>query len=174
MGWKSTSGQNLEQGHTGRWSWQLSANGTLQQQVAAIPDGTYTLSVWVKATGWGGQLVAKGCGGTDSATPIPAGASFTNVKSAPISVSGGQCTVSVSAGSAQLTLDDFCSPTADGACGTLQRVGKEDRSGNREGPMSHPLREEGCSLPSSAPLGFFRAARFSWKVLHAPSPLTSR
>ena len=107
VGWKSTSGQNLEQGHTGRWSWQLSANGTLQQQVAAIPDGTYTLSVWVKATGSGGQLMAKGCGGTDSATPIPAGTSFTNVKSAPIAVSGGQCTVSVSAGSAQLTLDDF-------------------------------------------------------------------
>ena len=41
VGWKSTSGQNLEQGHTGRWSWQLGANGTLQQQVAAIPDGTY-------------------------------------------------------------------------------------------------------------------------------------
>jgi hypothetical protein len=107
VGWKSTGGQNLEQGHTGRWSWQLSANGTLQQQVAAIPDGTYTLSVSVKATGAGGQLAAKGCGGTDSATPIPTGTSFTNVKSAPFVVSGGQCTVSVSAGSAQLTLDDF-------------------------------------------------------------------
>jgi hypothetical protein len=107
VGWKSTSGQNLQQGHTGRWSWQLGANGTLQQQVAAIPDGTYTLSVWVKATGSGGQLMAKGCGGPDSTTPIPAGTSFTNVRSAPIAVSGGQCTVSVSAGSAQLTLDDF-------------------------------------------------------------------
>jgi hypothetical protein len=91
----------------GRWSWQLSANGKLQQQVGAFPDGTYTLSVSVKATGSGGQLMAKGCGGTDSTTPIPAGTSFTNVKSAPIAVSGGQCTVSVSAGSAQLTLDDF-------------------------------------------------------------------
>jgi hypothetical protein len=106
VGWKATGGHNLEQGHTGRWSWQLSANGTLQQQATAIPDGTYTLSVWAKATGSGAQLVAKGCGGTDSTTPIPAGSAWADVKSGPITITGGTCTISVSAGG-DLNVDDF-------------------------------------------------------------------
>jgi hypothetical protein len=106
MGWKSTSGRNLQEGHTGKWSWQLSSNGTLQQQITAIPDGTYTLSVWARATGSGAQLTAKGCGGGDSTTPIPAGNAFANVKSAPIAIQGGNCTVGVSA-SAGVTIDDF-------------------------------------------------------------------
>jgi hypothetical protein len=105
VGWKATNGHNvLSAFHTGRWSWQLSANGTLEQQATAIPNGTYTLSVWAK--GAGGQLMTKGCGGTDSTTPIPASNDFANVKSGPIAVSGGTCTVSVSAG-AQITIDDF-------------------------------------------------------------------
>ena len=108
MGWKATGGNNiLSSFHTGRWSWQLNANGTLEQQATAMPDGSYTLSVWAKATGSGGQLMAKGCGGADSTTPIPAGSDFTNVKSGPITVSGGKCTVSISAGSATMTIDDF-------------------------------------------------------------------
>ena len=108
VGWKATGGHNvLSAFHTGRWSWQLNANGTLEQQATAMPDGTYTVSVWAKATGSGGQLMAKGCGGADSTTPIPVGSDFTNVKSGPITVSGGKCTVSLSAGSATMTIDDF-------------------------------------------------------------------
>ncbi|MEP6654173.1 MAG: family 43 glycosylhydrolase [Myxococcales bacterium] len=107
-GWKGSGGRNLEGGtHTGRWTWQLNANGTLQQQIAAIPAGTYTLSVWAKASAAGGQLMAKGCGGADSTTPIPVATAYANVKSAPIMISGNSCTVSVSAGSAQVTIDDF-------------------------------------------------------------------
>jgi hypothetical protein len=106
VGWKSTSGPNLEQGHTGRWSWQLSSNGTLQQQITAIPDGTYTLSVWARAAGAGAQLTAKGCGGADSTTPIPAGSAFASVESAPIAIQGGNCTVGVVAGGG-VTIDDF-------------------------------------------------------------------
>jgi hypothetical protein len=106
VGWKSTSGKNLEEGHSGRWSWQLSSNGTLQQQITAIPDGTYTLSVWARATGSGAQLTAKGCGAADSTTPIPASTAFANIKSAPIAITGGKCTIGVSAGGG-VTLDDF-------------------------------------------------------------------
>jgi hypothetical protein len=106
VGWKSTSGRNLEEGHTGRWSWQLSSNGTLTQQITTIPDGTYTLSVWARATGSGAQLTAKACGDADSTTPIPAGSAFANVKSAPIAIKGGNCTVAVSAGGG-VTIDDF-------------------------------------------------------------------
>ena len=51
--------------------------------------------------------MAKGCGGADSTTPIPAGTTYANVKSAPIMISGAIATVSVSAGSAQVTVDDF-------------------------------------------------------------------
>jgi hypothetical protein len=106
IGWKSTNGRNLEEVHTGRWSWQLSSNGTLQQQITAIPDGTYTLSVWARAAGSGAHLTAKGCGGPDSTTPIPAGSAFASVKSLPIAVKGGNCTVGVSAGGG-VTIDDF-------------------------------------------------------------------
>jgi hypothetical protein len=106
VGWKSTSGKNLEEGHGGRWSWQLSSNGTLQQQIMAIPDGTYTLSAWARATGAGAQLTTKECGGADSTTPIPASSAFANVKSAPIAVTGGKCTVGVSGGGG-VTIDDF-------------------------------------------------------------------
>jgi len=106
-GWKSTNGSNVQSGHTGRWSWQLAANGSLEQEVAAIPDGTYKLSVWVKASGTGAQLYAKGCGGTDATMPIASGSSFANATLSGIAVGGGQCTVGVTAGNGQVTVDDF-------------------------------------------------------------------
>jgi glycosyl hydrolase family 43 len=106
-GWTSTGGSNVKGGHTGNWSWQLAANGSLQQKVSGIPAGTYKLSVWAKATGSGAQLYTKGCGGTDEMTSIASGGSFTNVTLSGVSVSSAQCTVGVTAGSAQVTLDDF-------------------------------------------------------------------
>ena len=106
-GWKATGGSNVSGGHTGHWSWQIAGNGSLQQQIAAIPDGTYTLSVWAKASGTGAQLYAKNCGGTDVTTAIASAAAFTKVTSTVIAVSGGQCTVGITAGAAQVTVDDF-------------------------------------------------------------------
>ena len=40
----------------------LAAHGHVQPEpdVASLPNGTYTLSVWVKASAAGGQLVARG------------------------------------------------------------------------------------------------------------------
>jgi hypothetical protein len=106
-GWKSTNGTNVQSGHTGRWSWQLAANGSLEQRVTVIPDGTYKLSVWVKTSAAGAQLYAKGCGATDTTMPIASGSSFANVVLSGIAVSGGQCTVGVTAGGGQATVDDF-------------------------------------------------------------------
>jgi hypothetical protein len=106
-GWTATNGSNVSGGHTGRWSWQLAANGNLQQQIAAIPDGTYTLSVWAKASGTGAQLYAKNCGGADVTTAIASATAFAKVTSTSIVVSGGQCTVGITAGTAQVTVDDF-------------------------------------------------------------------
>lgn len=88
-------------------SWQIGGNGSLQQQIAAIPDGTYTLSVWAKVSGTGAQLYAKNCGGTDVTTAIASASAFTKVTSTVIAVSGGQCTVGITAGAAQVTVDDF-------------------------------------------------------------------
>ena len=106
-GWKSTNGSNLESGHTGRWSWQLSSNGSLEQQISAIPAGSYDLSVWAKSSGSGAQLYAKGCGGMDATVSISSSASFANVTLRGIAVSGAACTVGVTNGSVQLTVDDF-------------------------------------------------------------------
>ncbi|HEY5088321.1 MAG TPA: family 43 glycosylhydrolase [Polyangia bacterium] len=106
VGWKATGGSNVSGGHTGRWSMQVAGNGSLQQQIAAIPDGTYTLSVWAKASGTGAQLYAN-CGGTDVTTAIASAAAFTKVTSTVIAVSGGQCTIGITAGAAQVTVDDF-------------------------------------------------------------------
>jgi len=106
-GWKSTGGANVKGGHTGNWSWQVGANGTLQQQISGIPDGTYKLSVWAKASGSGAQLYTKGCGGTDATTAIGSAGSFTSVTLSGVAVSGGQCTVGINAGAAQVTVDDF-------------------------------------------------------------------
>jgi hypothetical protein len=104
--WKATNGSNVESGHTGRWSWQLTANGSLEQRIAAIPEGRYKLSVWAKTGGTSGQLYAKGCG-TDAMMPISGSTSFANVTLSGVAVSGGQCTVGVTAGSGELTVDDF-------------------------------------------------------------------
>ena len=106
-GWKSTNGSNVESGHTGRWSWQVAANGGLEQRITAIPDGTYRISVWVKASGTGAQLYAKGCGGTDTMMLIASGSSFANVALSGVTVSGGQCTVGITAAGSQVTVDDF-------------------------------------------------------------------
>src|SRR5262249_42473070 len=78
-GWSSTNGSNVQSGHTGRWSWQLAANGRLEQQISAIPGGSYQLSVWVKASSSGAQLYAKGCGSTDAMVPLASSTSFANV-----------------------------------------------------------------------------------------------
>ena len=106
-GWKSTSGTNVQGGHTGRWSWQLGANGTLEQRVASLPAGTYTLSVWVKGGGTGGTLYTKGCGGTDANMSLGSGTAFHNVSLPGVTGGEAACTIGVNAGSAQATVDDF-------------------------------------------------------------------
>ena len=104
-GWTTTSGTNAKGGHTGNWAWQVS--GSLDQQIASLPSGTYTLSAWVKSSGTGGQLYAKGFGGTDKTTAIGSGTSWTNLSITGIAVSNGTCDVGVSSTGATVTVDDF-------------------------------------------------------------------
>jgi hypothetical protein len=108
---------NVSGGHTGNWSWQLTDTAayqaTLNQAVANLPNGTYTLSVWAKSTG--GQttanLYAKGYGGSEKdASLTKAMSGFTQVSLTGIAVTNGTCQIGVSttaAANQSVTLDDF-------------------------------------------------------------------
>ena len=108
---------NVSGGHTGNWAWQLNATSayqaTLNQAVANLPNGTYTLSVWAKSAGGQttAQLYAKGFGGTEKdASLTKAMTAWTQVSIPGIVVSNGQCQIGVTttaAANQSVTLDDF-------------------------------------------------------------------
>jgi hypothetical protein len=104
-GWTTTNGTNATGGHSGRWAWQVS--GSLDQVIANLPSGTYTLSAWVKSSGTGGQLYAKGFGGTDKTLAIGSATAWTNVSIPGIPVSNGTCDVGITSTGATVTVDDF-------------------------------------------------------------------
>ena len=108
-GWTASNGSNLAGGHTGRWSWQITGVGSLDQQVATLPKGTYSLSAWVKGSGaTGASLYAKGFGGTDSSTSLAnANGQWSNVSLTGIAVSNGKCQIGASTSAGTLSLDDF-------------------------------------------------------------------
>ena len=105
-GWTTSNGSNLSGGHTGNWSWQLTGTASLDQAIT-LPNGTYTLSAWVKTSAAGGQLYAKGFGGTDKAASLAAASSWTQVTIPGIAVANGKCTVGVTTSGQTVTLDDF-------------------------------------------------------------------
>jgi hypothetical protein len=72
-----------------------------------LPSGTYTLSAWVKSSGTGGQLYAKGFGGTDKTLAIGSATAWTNVSITGIAVSNGTCDVGITSTGATVTVDDF-------------------------------------------------------------------
>jgi hypothetical protein len=100
-GWTASGGTNASGGHTGHWSWQLS--GTLEQSIASLPVGSYTLSVWTKSAT--GTLYAKNCGATDKSVALPAASSWTKLSLAGIAASNATCTIGISSGTG--TVDDF-------------------------------------------------------------------
>jgi hypothetical protein len=106
-GWTPSGGTNVTGGHTGRWSWQLSGTSSLDQNVASLSTGTYTLSVWIKSSAAGAQLYAKGFGGTDKTLSIAAATGWTNVSITGIAVSNGQCNVGITSSGQTVTADDF-------------------------------------------------------------------
>lgn len=108
-GWTATNSSNVSGGHTGRWSWQLANSASLDQQVTNLPNGTYTLSAWVKGSGASGaKLYAKGFGGSEaSASVANANGSWTNITLPGIAVSNGKCQIGVSTTAGSLSVDDF-------------------------------------------------------------------
>ncbi len=105
-GWKTSNGSNVSGGHTGNWSWQLTGTASLDQPIT-LPNGTYTLSAWVKGSGAGGQLYAKGFGGTDKTAAIAASTAWTNLTIPGIAVSNGTCQVGITTSGQTVTVDDF-------------------------------------------------------------------
>jgi hypothetical protein len=107
-GWTTSNGTNVQTPHgPGRWSWQLSGTSSLSQTITGLPNGTYTLSAWVRPSAAGAQLAARGFGGTEKTTSLAAASSWTNVSVGDIAVSNGQCQVSVTASGQTVLVDDF-------------------------------------------------------------------
>jgi hypothetical protein len=107
-GWTTSNGSNVQTPHgPGRWSWQLTGTSSLSQTIANLPNGTYTLSAWVRPGSAGAQLAARGFGGTDKTTSLAAATSWTNVSITDIAVSNGQCQVSVTTSGQTVLVDDF-------------------------------------------------------------------
>lgn len=106
-GWTTSNGSNVSGGHTGNWSWQLTGTSSLDQVIPNLPNGTYTLSVWVKSSAAGGQLYAQGFGGTDKNISIGSVSAWTNLSITGIAVSNGQCDVGVTTSGQTVTVDDF-------------------------------------------------------------------
>lgn len=104
-GWTITNGTNVQDGHSGRWSWQLSGASSLEQKLSGLPNGTYTLSAWAK--GGAATLYAKGTGSADKSAAIPAASNFSKVTLSGITVSNGACQLGVSASSGTVSIDDF-------------------------------------------------------------------
>jgi len=106
-GWTTANGTNVTGGHTGRWSWQLSGTSSLDQSIAGLSNGTYTLSIWAKSSAAGAQLYAKGFGGTDKTAAIGAATGWTSLSITGIAVSNGQCNIGVASTGQTVTVDDF-------------------------------------------------------------------
>jgi hypothetical protein len=105
-GWTTSNGSNVSGGHTGNWSWQLAGTASLDQLIT-LPNGTYSLSAWIKASAAGGQLYAKGFGGTEKTAAIAASTAWTNVTITGIAVSNGACDVGITTSGQTVTVDDF-------------------------------------------------------------------
>jgi hypothetical protein len=113
-GWTTTgTSANVTGGHTGHWSWLLTGTGSLTQKLTSLPNGTYTLSVWVKSVG--GQSLAQigvsNFGGTSKTVSVSSAIkAWTQETISGIAVSNGQAQLdATSTGSAAqtVTLDDF-------------------------------------------------------------------
>ena len=103
-GWTNTGSANANHsgGHTGRWSMSQSSSSAYtagMYQTSAVPNGTYTLSAWVKSSG--GQKSANvfaknfGAGELDHSIKQAIG-SWTQISISGIAVTNGSIQVGVS------------------------------------------------------------------------------
>jgi len=107
IGWTTSGGVNATDRRNGRWSWQLTGNGSVVQTITNLPNGTYTLSVWARSSGAGAQSRVKKLGGAEQTGAIPANNNWTNVTLEGLVVSDGQAEVSVTSSGQTVQVDDF-------------------------------------------------------------------
>ena len=105
-GWTTTAGADVTSTHTGNFAWQLSGAASVDQNIATVPAGTYTLSAWANGTGTG-TLWAKGCGGTDKSVAFPGGTGWKQLSLTGIAASGGGCDVGATTTAGTVTIDDL-------------------------------------------------------------------
>ncbi|GHG41616.1 MULTISPECIES: family 43 glycosylhydrolase [Amycolatopsis] len=118
-GWTTTGGavnSNKQGGHTGRWAFAQSSSSAYnasRYQNISLPNGTYTLSAWVKSSG--GQkkatIFAKNFGGSELSSSINRSiGSWTKVTISGITVTNGSIQVGVSSDANAgnwVNVDDF-------------------------------------------------------------------
>ena len=107
---------NVKDSHTGNWGWQLTGtsdyDATIAQSLSNLPNGTYTLSAWVKSSGGQAQaeLYVTGTGGSDqTASLTKALSSYTEVSISGIAVTNGKAEIGVRTNATakqSLTFDD--------------------------------------------------------------------
>lgn len=111
-GWKvdpvdASNVNSTSQNRTGRWGAYLTGAKTLSQTVTDLPNGTYSLSVWIKSSG-AGQLFAKGFGGGDLGASLSAASDWTKKTITGINVTNGTIQVGTQSSNGQwLAVDDF-------------------------------------------------------------------
>ncbi|WP_084645944.1 RICIN domain-containing protein [Marinimicrobium agarilyticum] len=107
-GWYASNAWPSDQveGHTGKWSWDISGSGWMYHNVDSLPNGTCDLSVWVSQSS-GGELYVKNHGGSEMSTNIPSSSGWTRVTLQNIQVTAGTAEIGVRANGASLRVDDF-------------------------------------------------------------------
>ena len=107
---------NVKDAHSGNWGFELAFtsdyDATIAQGLSGLPNGTYTLSAWVKSSGGQAtaELYVKGTGGSDqSASLTKAMASYTQVSVPGVAVTNGKAEIGVTTNATSkqsLTFDD--------------------------------------------------------------------
>ena len=106
-GWTTSNGSNVSGGHTGNWSWQRTGTSSLDSDDPEPAERDVHAFRRGREGAAGGQLYAKGFGGTDKSTSIGSESAWTNLSITGIAVTNGQCDVGVTTSGQTVTVDDF-------------------------------------------------------------------
>ncbi|WP_375136629.1 family 43 glycosylhydrolase [Streptomyces sp. A244] len=108
-GWRNLGGSvtNVNGGANGsRFALQVSNSGGVEQRIASVPAGTYTLSL--HARGSAGQVVITGADGSQRTLSIPSSSGWAKRELTGIELPGGAATVTVRAsGSGGVIVDQL-------------------------------------------------------------------
>jgi hypothetical protein len=108
-GWRNLGGSvtNVDGGANGsRFALQISNSGGVEQRIASVPSGTYTLAVHTR--GSAGQVVITGANGSQRTLSLPSSSGWAKRELTGIELPSGAATVTVRAsGSGGVVADQF-------------------------------------------------------------------